>query len=379
MQPKELAAWLTLSFLPGIHSRLFNTLLERFESPAAFLQYKNNDLSKLGLVGKFAGSFSTFQKNTNAFSIQQKVAAAYSWMEQADNTVITLKCPEYPPLLREIPDPPPLLYLKGNHSLLGSSQLAMVGSRNPTRAGQQTARAFASSMAHWGITVCSGMAAGIDAQSHWGALESGTTIAVLGTGVDKVYPSSNKELYEVICEKGLLVSELPLGANPVPRHFPARNRIISGLSAGVLIVEAALKSGSLITAKFALEQGREVFAVPGSIHSPLSKGCHLLIREGAKLVESSEHILEEFTGCLGLLDGENKGSQKVADTSKRLPPGLSDNARHLLTCLSHEPENVEQLIDTSRLDVPQINAAISELELRHLIERETTGYTLKGC
>jgi DNA processing protein len=212
----------------------------------------------------------------------------------------------YPPLLREIPQAPPVLFVHGDPDCLRVPQLAMVGTRNPTPSGRETARQFAAHLAGAGMIITSGLALGIDAAAHQGALAGGgRTIAVMGTSLDRVYPAKHRDLARAIAERGALVSELPTGTPALAENFPRRNRLISGLALGVLVVEAALQSGSLITARLALDQGREVFAIPGSIHNPLAKGCHALIRQGAKLVETANDIVEEL-GALAAVNGERR-------------------------------------------------------------------------
>lgn len=224
-----------------------------------------------------------------------EAAAAIEWLSHKGNHFLTCDEPGYPYLLRETADPPPFLFVTGSLSLLNKPMVALVGSRNATRQGCLDAEAFAQALSEAGVTVVSGLAAGVDGAAHHGALGgAGSTIAVLGTGMDRVYPSGHRELAHTIARKGTLVSEFPLGMGPQKWHFPKRNRIIAGLSLGCLVVEASLSSGSLITARLALEAGREVFAIPGSIHSPFSKGCHQLIKEGAKLVETVQDILDEL-------------------------------------------------------------------------------------
>ncbi len=223
------------------------------------------------------------------------LAETLAWLDQPGNSLLTLADADYPKPLLEIPDPPALLYCKGRRDLLGRPGLGIVGSRNATPQGLRDAEAFALSLSDAGLTIVSGLALGIDAAAHRGGLSgSGSSIAVVGTGLDRIYPARNKALAHNLAEHGLILSEFPLGTPPLPGHFPSRNRLISGLSRGVLVVEATTDSGSLITARVAAEQGREVFAIPGSIHSPLARGCHALLKQGAKLVESAADILDEL-------------------------------------------------------------------------------------
>ena len=299
--------------------------------------------------------------------------------EQAGWRVVPLTSADYPALLREITDPPPLLWVDGNLDALHMPQLAMVGSRNASREGVQLAHLFARDFAAAGLTVTSGLALGIDGAAHQGALEGqGCTVAVVGTGLDQVYPRRHQGLAAAIkAQQGAIVSELVPGTGPVSYNFPRRNRIISGLSCGVLVVEAALKSGSLITARQASEQGRTVFAVPGSIHNPMSRGCHALIREGATLVETIQHIVDDLRPMLAMLR-ESLSDQPVAETApsqNRLdiaeyPASLSPEARHLLLELPFAPIEFDQLaaLQTQNLPTATLQMLLMELEMEALLE-----------
>lgn len=282
-------------------------------------------------------------------------------------SIVPINSPSYPSLLKEIHNPPALLYVRGDIELLSSPQLAIVGSRKGSRAGLGNAHSFARAFAASGCTITSGMALGIDAEGHRGALAGGgCTIAVLGTGVDIVYPRRNGELYQSIIEQGAVISEMPLGATPRPSQFPSRNRIISGLSLGVLIVEAALKSGSLITARLAMEQNREVFAMPGSIHNPASRGCHALIREGAKLVETAEHILEELAGWLPA-----KGAMGLSEQQKdkdKQTVGLTHREEQLLQYLGYERQCLDELQLQCRWSASELMATLTSLEIKNVLE-----------
>ncbi|MCG6872446.1 MAG: DNA-processing protein DprA, partial [Gammaproteobacteria bacterium] len=260
-----------------------------------------------------------------------------------------------------IPGAPLLLFAHGRRACLGAPALAMVGSRNPTPAGTETARAFASYLAGAGLLIVSGLALGIDAAAHSGALAAGgSTIAVLGTGVDRVYPASHHELAHRIAGSGLLLSELPLGSPPRRQHFPARNRLISGLSLGTLVVEASLRSGSLITARLAGEQGREVFAIPGSIHSPQSRGCHALIRQGAKLVETAADVLEELAPLAAVTP------MRAAEPARAAP--TDEGLARLLELMSFDPVNVDTLVERSGLTAAKVCSMLLTLELQGLVE-----------
>ncbi len=281
---------------------------------------------------------------------------------------------DYPELLSNIPDPPELLYVLGDIDALHMPSIAIVGSRNPTRGGVRNAHDFASHLGKTGFTIVSGLAQGIDTAAHRGALDAGApTVAFLGTGIDRVYPAANRDLAHEIVSNGALVSEFPLGTQPRGWHFPRRNRLISGASLGTLVVEAARRSGSLITARLAGEQGREVFALPGSIHNPLARGCHQLIRSGAKLVETSEDILGELAPLVGhLLQTAEESTQKDEPESARDP----DYAR-LLEVIGHDPVSIETLSEQSGLTIDQVSSMLLILELDGKVDALSGGrYTL---
>ena len=273
--------------------------------------------------------------------------------------IITLADAAYPPALLEIADPPCVLYVRGRPELLQTPSLGVVGSRNATTQGLRNAEDFARTLADAGLCITSGLALGIDAAAHRGALAAaGATVAVIGTGADRVYPARNKELALAIAEHGAIVSEFPLGTPVLAHHFPRRNRIIAGLSLGVLVVEAALESGSLITARLAGEQGREVFAIPGSIHSPLARGCHQLLKQGAKLVESAADILDELA------------PQLAANANRRQEPAIgqeaasaSSNDPPLLAALGHDPCSFDELAERTHLNSADLASALLDLEL----------------
>jgi DNA processing protein len=281
------------------------------------------------------------------------------WLEQSGNFVLTLADSGYPAQLKEIADPPPLLFVKGNLELLSKPQIAMVGSRNPSSLGVKTAIEFAGALADAGFVVTSGMALGIDAASHQGALNAGgATIAVTGTGLDRVYPARHRALAIDIAARGALVSEFPPGTPAKAGHFPRRNRVISGLCQGLLVVEAAQQSGSLITACMALEQNREVFAIPGSIHNPLARGCNALIRQGAKLVETAADIFEEF-GQYN--QSHNRTSAQSAQTA------LDLEQQNLLNLIPYSPITVDNLVQESGLSVEAVSSTLLVLELQGYI------------
>ncbi len=320
----------------------------------------------------------------------QAAEQAMLWQEQTENHIFLESSFYYPSLLKQVDNNPPLLYAKGNINLLRSAQLAIVGSRNPTPSGYKTAYNFSSFLAEAGLTITSGMALGIDAASHLGCLsQHGPTIAVTGTGLDRVYPAKHRDLAYQIAEKGLLLSEFALGTGPNKYNFPRRNQIISGLSVGTLVVEAALQSGSLITAHAALEQGREVFAIPGSIHNPLSRGCHQLIKQGAKLVEHGQDIIDEISPLIMAnieLNTSSKNTEAIEvykpDSSNIVKTSLnkeqttslesthneSSSSNNLLTYIDYTPATINQLCEQSQLAIDEINAQLSILELEGRIE-----------
>ena len=290
------------------------------------------------------------------------------WLDDPANHLLAVTDPAYPPLLREIPDPPPLLFVRGDPSTLCAAQLAVVGSRNPSRGGGDNARAFSEHLTRAGLGITSGLALGIDACAHEAALGAGgVTIAVAATGLDRVYPAAHRELAHRIATQGALVSEFTLGTPPRRENFPRRNRLISGLSLGVLVVEAALKSGSLITARLAAEQGREVFAIPGSIHSPLSRGCHALIRQGAKLVETAQDVLEE----LGALAQFVAAPATAAPAAPGAPPEPAQQV--LLDLIGYDPIDIDTLIVRSGLTAGVLSSMLLHMELRGLIEARPGG------
>ncbi len=298
------------------------------------------------------------------------------WLGKAANQIISSDSADLPELLQRIPDPPTLLYIVGNADALHLPALSIVGSRNPTRGGRETAYEFAKHLGRSGFCIVSGLAQGIDASAHEGALDAGAmTVAFLGHGIDRVYPSANRDLAHRISQNGALVSEYPLGSPPRREHFPQRNRLISGLSLGTLVVEAARRSGSLITARLAGEQGREVFAIPGSIHSPLSRGCHQLIKQGAKLVESADDIVSELGALAGHL------MQNVPDEENEESKSIEHDADYeiLLNSLSYDPASADELAENSGLTIDQVSSMLLILELEEKIEALAGGkYSLRN-
>lgn len=293
------------------------------------------------------------------------------WARQArHHHLLPYHDPRYPPLLRQIADPPPLLFVRGNVDVLSQPQLAIVGSRRPTIDGRDNARRFAAGISAAGYAITSGLALGIDAEAHRGTLENkGITIAVLGTGLDNIYPAVHTRLAAQIAEQGAVISEFAPDQPSYPSNFPQRNRIISGLAHGVLVIEAAQQSGSLITARYAGEQGREVFAVPGTIHNPYARGCHRLIRQGAKLVESVEHIFEELPA---LVQWERECGAITRGSRTALTPVL----RKLLEQIAYEPVTVDALLKRSGTALPELYANLMQLEIDGYIVHRAGGYVL---
>lgn len=357
----ELRDWLALNHAPGVGAIGFRQLLEQAGSPSALFaapeQFK-------GLSDKLR----RYLKSPDWAAVETELA----WAEGEQCHLLTLADPRYPPLLAEIDDPPPVLFVRGSADVLSHPQLAMVGSRNPSPLGRETAEAFARHLAGAGLGICSGLALGIDAASHEGCLAGGgQTVAVTGTGLDRVYPARHRELAHAIVEQGgALISEFSPGVPPLPGNFPKRNRIISGLSLGTLVVEAALRSGSLITARTALEQGREVFAIPGSIHNPLARGCHRLIRDGAKLVETADDVLEELAPHLqALLTDQDSDETPLPERLE-----LDEDYRHLLACVGYETTSVDTLVERSGLTAEAVSSMLLILELEDYVASTDGGY-----
>ncbi len=350
--PDTLSDWLALYHAPRVGPVTFLQLLDALQDPGAVLGASRGQLGQLGLAQQTIDAL----RQPDQAAIERDL----EWNAGAGNRIITCHDPDYPALLLQTPDPPPLLYVHGDASLLAQPQLAMVGSRNPTASGRQTATDFARYLSAAGLIITSGLALGIDAASHQGALDAGNpTIAVMGTGLDRVYPARHRELAREIARYGALVSEFPIGTPPRAENFPRRNRIISGLSLGALIVEAALRSGSLISARYALEQGREVFAIPGSIHNPLARGCHHLIRQGAKLVETAQDVIDE----LGALAGACLQATAAPDTDSDQPPELDQEYSQLLDYMGFDATSVDILVEKAGLTPAEVSSMLLQLEM----------------
>lgn len=357
---EERQALARLAHLPGIGGRELVALAERFGSAAAIVAASRAELAAAGLSQPAIAAILSPEGD--------RLEPILSWMEAADHHLVGAHTDTYPPLLADIADPPAVLYVKGDPALLRFPQLAVVGSRNPTRGGEATARDFAAHLAGNGLVITSGLALGIDAAAHRGALAAGGgTVAVLGTGVDRIYPAANATLARRIAERGALVSELPLGSPPRRDHFPRRNRILSGLALGTLVVEAARRSGSLITARLAGEQGREVFAIPGSIHNPMARGTHLLIREGAKLVETAADIYAELAPLAGTLlpAAQPEGRGKRAEETST---GLDPDYEKLLEAMGWEPVDPDAIAARAQLTIEEVSSMLLILELQGHVE-----------
>jgi DNA processing protein len=339
------AAWIEL-VVRGVPARALATLLQTLGDPGAILgagRAKLLTITTAAVADRLAAPVDPTSRD-----------AALAWLAEPGHELLAWDDPDYPKLLLELADPPPALFFIGQRALLNRPALAIVGSRNATPQGLETARAFARALSGAGLTIVSGLALGIDGAAHEGALEAaGATLAVVGTGLDRVYPARHRALARTISERGGLLSEYVPGTPPLPSNFPRRNRLLSGLARGVLVVEGALSSGSLLTARLAAEQGREVFAIPGSIHSPLSKGPHRLIREGAKLVETAQDVLDELN-----LPGVGRAAQAPEATEPASGPH-----RKLLAAMGRDPVAIDQLASRSDLPAEAIAAGLVELAL----------------
>ncbi|MFC0251419.1 DNA-processing protein DprA [Massilia consociata] len=352
-----IADWIRLEQASGVGCRTASLLLDAFGSPAAIFR-----AGHAALAAHVPAAQASSLSAPVAPELARLLDATHAWLAQPDHHILTLHDPGYPEALRHIPDPPLLLYINGRRELLGAPMVAVVGSRNASVQGQANAQAFAQALSEAGLCVVSGMALGIDTAAHEGALRGpGSTIAVTGTGQDRVYPARNRALAHRIAETGCIVSEYALGTPPVANNFPRRNRIISGMSAGVLVIEAAAQSGSLITAQMAAEQGREVFALPGSIHSALAKGCHQLIREGARLVETVDEVLDAMR--VSPLIAPARGPAQA------MPDDTMDDSGALLAALGHHPVAPDELLVRIGGDAASLAGALLALELAGLVER----------
>lgn len=363
----ELHYWLALIRTPGIGSALGKKLLQKFPTITDLFKTKTSTLINLGIPEAIAYGLKTPTWNLIAKDIE--------WLSQPNNYLITVENNHYPFLLKQIPNAPLALFVTGNVDILNTQQIAIVGSRQPSYTGLEHAYRFAYQLAALNITIISGLATGIDTESHKGALAvQGKTIAVLGTGIDISYPPNNKKLKQQILElNGAIISEFPLGIEAKAENFPRRNRIISGLSLGVLVIEATAHSGSLITARLACEQGREVFAIPSSINNPLAKGCHLLIKQGAKLVENIYDILEELPTLIVTTKASTPPTSKQQNQSQTKET-LDNDQQKLLEYIGYDPTPMDILIERSGLSAQNISSKLLLLELQGYIKAVYGGY-----
>ena len=363
------AFWLALHRIRGLGPIGQRKLLDAFPTVKQIFSADDSTLKKTGLNKKSRAS--VYQPDW------ETIEADLVWLDMPDHYLITINDEAYPTLLREIPDPPVVLFAHGCPEVLKTIQIGIVGSRNPDTAGRKTADEFARELVYAGATVTSGLALGIDGCSHQGALNAnGYTIAVTGNGLDMIYPARHKTLAEKIVDNGILVSEFSPGTKPVAANFPRRNRIISGMSTGVLVIQAALRSGSLITARYAMEQGREVFAIPGSIHNPLAKGCHTLIKQGAKLVESVNDIIEEL-GFLATVVIDENVSRKNDVKNNHYEEKLDVDYKVLLDTMAYDPISVDRLIELTGLTTDSVSSMLLILELRGLVVSQAGGIYMR--
>jgi DNA processing protein len=367
LKEDERTCWLALHRTPALDIGRLCWLMDLYGSPAGILSSGYNALVQHGLEARAL----EYLVHPDWKAIEKDL----EWLNQPGNHLLTYVDKAYPPLLKKISSAPIVLFIRGEPAVLQALQLSMVGSRNPTPPGRQTAHVFAGQLSKLGIVITSGMALGIDYCSHLGAMEAGgRTVAVLGNGPDVIYPKRHKALAERIIEQGgALVSEFSPATPPLAENFPRRNRIISGLAAGVLVIEAAQYSGSLITARHAMEQGREVFAVPGSILNPLTRGCHHLIKQGAKLVESLEDILEELGTLAQAITEMSNNTPQSADTADT----LDEDYRLLLDAVAYEPVSVDRLIEYTGLTADAVSSMLLILEIRGYVATLPGGFYMR--
>ena len=364
----QLRSWLALLHAAAAAERDLSQLLRDFGTAQAVL-----DAARAGAIDRYhlPGPVLKALRKPDAQAIERAVRR----LERPDCHLVPLDSPHYPAILKQVAAPPPGLFVRGDPDVLGSCQVAVVGSRKPTMDGRRDARYFAGELARQGITVTSGLARGIDTEAHRGALgQQGRTVAVLGNGLDCIYPKSNAELADRISESGALVSEFPLSWRPLPHNFPRRNRVISGLSEAVLVVEAARRSGSLSTARHALEQNREVFAVPGSIRNPMKQGCHGLLREGAGLAAR----VEDITDVLGRFRRPEETSPADASARDAKINTLDEQEKVLLDNIGYEPTGLDEIVNMTGFEVGEISGKLLNLELEGLITALAPGLYMRG-
>ena len=365
---QKIEEWLSLIHVDRLGPATLQKLLAHFSTTENILRASRSELLSLGINNAVVEGLQCRKED----AIQRDLA----WLEHENHHLLTIEDSAYPHLLKQISDPPCVLYILGKpelaSNLLAEPQLSVVGSRHASAYGKEIATSFAKNIAASGMVITSGLASGIDGAAHKGALETeiGSTIAVTACGLNRVYPAEHRQLAEQISERGLLISEFPIGTSPMPGHFPRRNRIISGLSLGTLVVEASMKSGSLITARLATEQGREVFAIPGSIHNPLSKGGHTLIRNGAKLVETVEDVLEELKHHIDL---DRLEMAPVQPTGSHQQEILDPQHAIVLESMGFEPISVDAIIEQCGLKVEVVSSILLILELNNQITHHGNG------
>jgi len=363
----DLTHWLTLSLISGLSSEKFLLAQNKHGSLQQLFSTSESSLKESGFTARQIAILKSPD--------QAKIDQILQWLDAPQHHLITIADQHYPDSLRSIDNPPKVLFANGDIDFLHQPQLAMVGSRSPTAAGRQIAEDFASHLSSNGLTITSGLARGIDGASHKGALKGiGSTVAVVATGLDRVYPAEHRQLAHQICEQGILISEQPLGVAPHAGLFPLRNRIISGLSQGVLVVEAAIKSGTLITARHAIEQNKEVFAIPGSIHNPAVKGCHLLIKQGAKLVETADDILED----LQILVKNDSSGDTTRENQVKETQQLDPDYQKLLSCMGYDPIDIDSIAECTGFNAANIASMLLILELQGDIVASNGLYTRLG-
>ena len=364
--------WIFLSCLPKFGARRQQAILEQIPDFQQLLTHNAATLKALGLAAETIDALQAWRRQDSAHPVIASADGIYRDCLRTGTAILTIADADYPEPLRHIHDGPLVLYVRGDRSLLGRDQIGIVGSRNATRAGLEHARSFAAALGQKGLLVTSGLALGVDGAAHAGALDAGfPTVAVIGNGVDKPYPYRHRTLSERIAGEGVIVSEYPPGTSAKAGHFPRRNRIISGLSRGILVVEAGLKSGSLITARLALEQGREVFAIPGSVHNPLARGCHHLIRQGAKLVETVDDICEELGGWW---TSQNEGDSSSVIMKRPATEGLDSREIAVLEALGYDPQSTDDLCSVTGLPADQLMQSLLLLELQGLVDSAPGGF-----
>lgn len=368
--------WIFLSCLPKFGARRQQAILEQIPDFQQLLTHNAATLKALGLATETINALEAWRCQDSAHPVIASADGIYRDCLRTGTAILTIADADYPEPLRHIHDGPLVLYVRGDRSLLGREQIGIVGSRNATRAGLEHARSFAAALGQKGLLVTSGLALGVDGAAHAGALDAGfPTVAVIGNGVDKPYPYRHRTLSERIAGEGVIVSEYPPGTSAKAGHFPRRNRIISGLSRGILVVEAGLKSGSLITARLALEQGREVFAIPGSVHNPLARGCHHLIRQGAKLVETVDDICEELGGWW---TSQNEGDSSSVIMKRPATEGLDSREIAVLEALGYDPQSTDDLCSVTGLAADQLMQSLLLLELQGLVDSAPGGFQRIG-